>query len=94
MKISVEINSKLVKGLLVTILVLAVLVLGKSLFSVSDVIANGFYEGPRGTYQVQHLGNYPDLHLFKRIGKRIECVGVCKVDEKTRSFKWVEYKKD
>ena len=92
MKITVEINSRFVKGLLVTCLVLGTLALGKTVLNVNNVQANGYYEGPVGTYEVQHLGSYPDVHLFKRTGKKMVCLGVCKVDEEGKTSKWVPFK--
>jgi hypothetical protein len=93
MKFNVEINSTLIKVLLVVVLVLLTLNLGKSLFNVKDVVANGFYEEDPGQYIVQNLNKYPDLHLFKRTGKVLNCVGKCVIDEKTNTSTWVTYKK-
>jgi hypothetical protein len=93
MKVVIEINSKFVKVLLVVVLVLVTLNLGKSLFNVKDVVANGFYEEEPGQYIIQNLNKYPDLHLFKRKGNVLTCIGKCVIDEKTNVSTWVPYKK-
>lgn len=92
MKVTIELNSRFVKGLLIACLVVGMLVLGKSFFGVESVQANGYYQGPVGKYVVQHLGNYPDMHLFKQVGKKVVCIGVCKVDEEGKTSKWIPYK--
>jgi hypothetical protein len=93
MKVSIEINSRLVKVLLVVVLVLVTLNLGKALFNVSSAVANGFYEEDPGQYILQNLNKYPDLHLFKRRGAVLNCLGKCVIDEQQNVSKWVPYKK-